>query len=53
MSGVAADEVAPGENSWPEEEVVEKEVEIGYENVVGQDSISRFANTSKNRNKNN
>jgi cell fate regulator YaaT (PSP1 superfamily) len=32
--------------------VVEKEVEIGYENVVGQDSISRFANTSKNRNKN-
>ena len=27
MSGVAADEVAPGENSWPEEEVVEKEVE--------------------------
>jgi len=32
--------------------VVEKEVEIGYENVVGQDSISRFANTSKNKNKN-
>ena len=32
--------------------VVEKEVEIGYENVVGQDSISRFANTSKNKNRN-
>jgi len=32
--------------------VVEKEVEIGYENVVGQDSISRFANKNKNRNKN-
>ena len=27
-------------------------MEIGYENVVGQDSISRFANTSKNKNKN-
>ena len=32
--------------------VVEKEIEIGYENVVGQDSISRFANTNKNKNKN-
>jgi hypothetical protein len=32
--------------------VVEKEVEIGYENVVGQDSISRFANASKNKNRN-
>jgi cell fate regulator YaaT (PSP1 superfamily) len=32
--------------------VVEKEVEIGYENVVGQDSISRFANTPKNKNRN-
>jgi cell fate regulator YaaT (PSP1 superfamily) len=32
--------------------VAEKEVEIGYENVVGQDSISRFANTSKNKNRN-
>ncbi len=32
--------------------VVEKEVEIGYENVVGQDSISRFANNNKNKNKN-
>ncbi len=32
--------------------VVEKEKEIGYENVVGQDSISRFANTNKNKNKN-
>ncbi len=30
----------------------EKEKEIGYENVVGQDSISRFANTNKNKNKN-
>jgi hypothetical protein len=29
----------------------EKPVEIGFDNVVGQDSIARFANTNKNRKK--
>jgi cell fate regulator YaaT (PSP1 superfamily) len=30
---------------------VEKEVEIGFENVVGQDSLNRFENKQKNRKK--
>jgi hypothetical protein len=30
---------------------VEKEVEIGFENVVGQDSLNRFENKQKTRKK--
>jgi hypothetical protein len=30
---------------------VEREVEIGFENVVGQDSLNRFENKNKNRKK--